>query len=71
MNLNYDPRETTHEIKYRVSDKYQLMFPEVGDCFFFNGEFVYVTEVFNDGAYLNNGDVFYVGNWIKRIEEKK
>ena len=59
------------EIDYKVGGKYQLMFPEVGDCFFYNGNFVYVTEVDNDGAYLSNGDYFMVGEWIRRIQLKE
>jgi hypothetical protein len=60
------------EIDFKAGNKYQLMFPEVGDCFFYNGNFVYVTEeVANDGAYLSNGDFFMVGDWIRRVQLKE
>ena len=56
------------EINYQVGAKYQLMFPQVNDVFFYNGELVYVTEVWNDGARLSNGETFLVGDWIRKLE---
>lgn len=60
-----------NEIEYKVGEKYQLMFPEVGDCFFYNGDFVYVVEVWGDSAQLSNGSIFYIGEWVRRIQQKE